>query len=60
MIGIALLFGKIILRSDDEPEIANAGSVESWGIDFVEDTVADRKPNPALCACGGPDRTLRA
>src|ERR1700722_6428153 len=53
---VALLFGKEIdAITDDEPEIADADLVDARIIDFVEDAVAVRKPNPAERGQSGAD-----
>src|SRR5277367_929964 len=60
MIGVALLFGKIIFRSNNEPEIADAGCIEPRRVDFIEDAMANREPYPALRARSRSDRAFGA
>jgi len=54
---VALLFRKIVLRGDDESEIPDAGAIKPGRIDFVENAVADREPDPAF---GSQSRAHRA
>ena len=58
MIGVALLFGKIIFGGNDQSEITNAGGIEPRRIDFVEDAMADREPNLAASAAAVPTALL--
>ena len=48
--GIAFLLGEK-LRSvrDDQPHVADAGLVNAGVIDLIEDSVAQREPDVALC-----------
>ena len=43
----------------DETEIAGAGVIDTGVVDFVEDAMAQREPDPALSADRGPDAAFR-
>jgi hypothetical protein len=45
---------------DDESEIARAGLIDPWIVDFVDDSVAQREPDPAVAADSGADTSLGA
>ena len=60
MVRIALLVREIILRGDNEAEIADAGGIEPQRVNLVEDAVTDRKPDPALRVRGSSDPALVA
>ena len=45
---------------DDEPEVANAGLVNTWIVDLIDDAVTDGEPDSATLAERGPDPVLGA
>ena len=53
---MALFFGKVAgTVGDYQPLVAGAGLVHSRVVNFVEDTVAERKPYPAVQVERGAD-----
>ena len=58
---VALLLGEVVSRTcDDQPEIARAGAVHPWVIDFVENAVADGEPDTACRRKSGADAAFGA
>ena len=45
---------------DDQPEVADAGLVNTWIVDFIDDAVTDGKPDPVTLAEPGADPILGA
>src|ERR1700751_2346842 len=61
MLCVALLFGKETLVAGDEgAEVARASQVGTLIIDFVENAMAERKPDATHRRQGGPDSRFGA
>jgi hypothetical protein len=60
-VGATFLLGEE-LRSvrDDQPHVADAGLVNAWVIDLIEDSVAQREPDPTLITEGRANAGLGA
>src|SRR6202000_1148534 len=48
LLGSALFFREIAVGRNDETEVPNTGAVEPGRVDFIENAVADREPDPAF------------
>ena len=51
---------KLVAIGDDKPKIASTSLVDTWVVNFVEDAVAQRKPNFAVLVEGRADPGFRA